>query len=341
MITFISGVYIGLVLVPEWKYHYSPPGTPREHTTHASFGELLTVTIMFGVLFTMVLITYMRAMWTSPGYTPNTAYWKEGDFLLLQSDDRLICDLVTNPRMEIRKSDWPIIRRLPVVERTQATGKFRYCATCAAFKPDRAHHCRLCNKCVLRMDHHCPWVNNCIGYRNYKFFMQFLFYINCTLIFLVGAMAERVFNSFTKMVSVSYLLIYDIPILIAYAGVLVMLGVLGTFFYFHVRISCNALTTIEAKEQQQSTNAFIKRRWEVAHVKVNLGTSYLNFRHVMGSPWLWLIPVSDLKDDDIDDGTYRFSPWLEMEDISAEVGTPRDPSKPIIPLETSDVKTKL
>jgi palmitoyltransferase len=26
---------------------------------------------------------------------------------------------------------------------------------CHVFKPDRCHHCSICNRCVLNMDHHC------------------------------------------------------------------------------------------------------------------------------------------------------------------------------------------
>jgi palmitoyltransferase len=38
---------------------------------------------------------------------------------------------------------------------------FKFCQKCNIYKPFRAHHCSVCNRCVLKMDHHCPWINNC------------------------------------------------------------------------------------------------------------------------------------------------------------------------------------
>lgn len=55
-------------------------------------------------------------------------------------------------------------------------GRYRFCQKCKVWKPDRCHHCSACNKCILRMDHHCPWFGECIGFKNYKFFVQFLIY---------------------------------------------------------------------------------------------------------------------------------------------------------------------
>jgi len=56
--------------------------------------------------------------------------------------------------------------------------KAKVCSTCVyakvflkfylkILKPPRTHHCRVCNKCILKMDHHCPWI--CIFYyEHYK-----------------------------------------------------------------------------------------------------------------------------------------------------------------------------
>ena len=50
-------------------------------------------------------------------------------------------------------------------------------ATCGRWKPMRAHHCRQCGECSLRMDHHCPWTVNCVGAKNHKAFYLFCIYM--------------------------------------------------------------------------------------------------------------------------------------------------------------------
>ncbi|KAJ6871191.1 protein S-acyltransferase 16 isoform X4 [Populus alba x Populus x berolinensis] len=38
-----------------------------------------------------------------------------------------------------------------VIEGQAKGGDLRYCQKCSHFKPPRAHHCRVCKRCVLRM----------------------------------------------------------------------------------------------------------------------------------------------------------------------------------------------
>lgn len=42
------------------------------------------------------------------------------------------------------------------------------CSHCQTYKPPNSHHCRICNRCISRMDHHCPWMNNCVGAYNFS-----------------------------------------------------------------------------------------------------------------------------------------------------------------------------
>jgi palmitoyltransferase len=54
---------------------------------------------------------------------------------------------------------------------------FKRCGKCSLPKPPRAHHCTVCNRCVLKMDHHCPWINNCVGHYNHRYFLLMLGYL--------------------------------------------------------------------------------------------------------------------------------------------------------------------
>jgi hypothetical protein len=48
------------------------------------------------------------------------------------------------------------------------------CEKCGLPKPERCHHCSICNKCHCKMDHHCPAVGNCVALRNFRSFLAML-----------------------------------------------------------------------------------------------------------------------------------------------------------------------
>lgn len=131
----------------------------------------------------------------------------------------------------------------------------RYCLMCNVFKPIRCHHCSMCNRCVLNMDHHCPWINNCIGFYNRKFFIQMVFYINCTLLFVLCMNAKITYNTICLIIgnkiSISTGLIRQFGYLFIYLVDLAMEIILIQFFKFHITLILENKTTIETLEKQK------------------------------------------------------------------------------------------
>eukprot|EP00267_Zea_mays_P055385 XP_020408720.1 uncharacterized LOC100217160 isoform X5 [Zea mays] len=120
----------------------------------------------------------------------------------------------------------------PDAEAAQGQGlKSRYCDKCCMFKPPRTHHCKVCRRCVLKMDHHCVWINNCVGYANYKAF------IICVLNATIGSL-------------------YSFNILQILAGVLLFFLSLtiGSLLGWHIYLLCHNMTTIEYREA-------VRARW--------------------------------------------------------------------------------
>ncbi|KZP00010.1 zf-DHHC-domain-containing protein [Calocera viscosa TUFC12733] len=53
----------------------------------------------------------------------------------------------------------------------------RRCKKCGGMRPERAHHCRVCKRDILKYDHHCPVrINQCVGLRNERHFVLFMAY---------------------------------------------------------------------------------------------------------------------------------------------------------------------
>ena len=63
---------------------------------------------------------------------------------------------------------------VPMESQRRDSTSHSMCGQCQTFKPPFSHHCRICNRCVSRMDHHCPWMNNCVGGANLSKYRDWL-----------------------------------------------------------------------------------------------------------------------------------------------------------------------
>ncbi|KAK7253378.1 protein-cysteine S-palmitoyltransferase [Aureococcus anophagefferens] len=85
----------------------------------------------------------------------------------------------------------------PLIRASESGIPETICGRCDAYKPPRSHHCRICNRCIVRMDHHCPWMNNCIGANNQKHFMLFLLYTIVEAVYALALIATNYSNGTT------------------------------------------------------------------------------------------------------------------------------------------------
>ncbi len=179
----------------------------------------------------------------------------------------------------------------------------RYCLKCTKFKPDRAHHCKFCDVCVLKMDHHCPLLGNCIGFRNYKYFLLTIFYglLNSMYFNYIFSDAIRFLVIEEKVIDLKLIVFLVLYFFMS----MVMIG-LFIFNIFHFWITIKNFTSHEfinkvvknkggknpdcdlenqTHDNLQETSMYDLSPWQ-------------NFKQVHGgNPLCWLLPIRCTKDN--------------------------------------------
>lgn len=178
---------------------------------------------------------------------------------------------------------------LNTIQEKRNDGTARMCFLCTKFKPDRTHHCRMCDTCVLRMDHHCPWIANCIGFRNYKYFFLTLLYSEFALGIYVGLFWETVVIMMNDEEVSGYLAFF---VLLQYSLMCLLLIIVTIFWVFHWYLLLNGYTTIE----------FCEKRARKANYRngspYSIGLLY-NVKQGLGAnPLLWFFPVGYSHDEE-------------------------------------------
>ncbi|KAI0766437.1 zf-DHHC-domain-containing protein [Trametes elegans] len=130
-------------------------------------------------------------------------------------------------------------------EGEEAYGPGKWCKKCDAPKPERAHHCGTCGRCVLRMDHHCMWLGHrCIGHRTHASFVHFLFCITILAAYVAILCSRVVYWSFTHPLDIDETTPIHAISLALYGIVIGM--VIGSFLGYHVYLVTTNQTTLES-----------------------------------------------------------------------------------------------
>ncbi|EEC79346.1 hypothetical protein OsI_20210 [Oryza sativa Indica Group] len=178
----------------------------------------------------------------------------------------------------------------PLHEIKRKGGDLRYCQKCGHYKPPRAHHCRACKRCVLKMDHHCIWINNCVGHENYKIFFIFVLY--------------AVTACFYAMILIIGSAMYSVPVdeqssndssrtSIIICGIILcpLTLALTVLFGWHIYLILQNKTTIEYHEGVRAM-WLAEKGGNLYHHPYHLGV-YENLISVLGpNIFCWLCPVS-------------------------------------------------
>ncbi|KAJ7794842.1 zf-DHHC-domain-containing protein [Mycena olivaceomarginata] len=124
------------------------------------------------------------------------------------------------------------------------------CRKCGQQRPERAHHCRICKRCVLKYDHHCPVrVNQCVGLHNERHFVMFMAYlvIACVSLSITGFPhvlqalgAGEQFDWPHHVPQIAFILIYILAVVMALA--------VGIMCGFHLWTVAHGETTVESQD---------------------------------------------------------------------------------------------
>ena len=158
------------------------------------------------------------------------------------------------------------------------------CVTCQVQRPPRAHHCHLCNVCVLKRDHHCFFTGCCIGLRNQRHFVVFIFWSSVAITYSIAHSLVYVFIQYLPNNS-WWDIFLPLTVIRWFLGYISLLDtILVAVFYSLVWFYITALGFLA--EQTRIIRKGVTSFEEENHIKVtNFNSLSENLEGVFGKRW--------------------------------------------------------
>jgi len=203
------------------------------------------VSSIYGTICAMALASHVKTMFTDPGSIPQAA--------------------------------------VPIEIATRTTHAM--CVHCQTYKPPNSHHCRICNRCVSRMDHHCPWMNNCIGAGNLKHFILFLCYTWTAIFMALFTFAWDYFFCVSESCVFT-------PMIMHLVRTMTLIGVCALFFVSSMLINVlygimTGIGTIDRLQKRADGKLDTSDEEPIELIDI----------FGIGGYWTWLFPIDPLFED--------------------------------------------
>ncbi|KAF8072281.1 DHHC palmitoyltransferase-domain-containing protein [Lyophyllum atratum] len=137
---------------------------------------------------------------------------------------------------------WSSVLNVTRAETTQ-------CSKCGQTKPERTHHCRICNRCVLKYDHHCPVrINQCVGLHNERHFVMFMAYLVLSTFCVTVLGYKQVFEALGVTYTKWTYHVPEIAYIITYLLSLVLFLAVGIMLSYHMYSISWGETSVEGQD---------------------------------------------------------------------------------------------
>ncbi|XP_076442493.1 palmitoyltransferase ZDHHC6-like isoform X1 [Babylonia areolata] len=140
-------------------------------------------------------------------------------------------------------------------KKLESTRLLQYCDFCKGYKAPRSHHCRKCDRCVMKMDHHCPWINTCCGHWNHANFCYFLFFAPCGCVHALFILLPSIYRAihfqyyfyYRRSEPLVYLSVYGFVLTMFSIGLAIgVIIAVGMLFYIQMKSVLKNETGIES-----------------------------------------------------------------------------------------------